>query len=59
MSNILSGFKVVGQYHSPALILEGGRSIRLGKEGYTHIFPYLKDSEFVVIQDAGHWVHAD
>lgn len=59
INNILNGLQVKGQYHGPTLILEGEKSVKLGKEGYQHIFPALKDEEFVVIKDAAHWVHAD
>lgn len=41
------------------MILEGEKSIRIGKEPYQKIFPNLKDEEFVVVKDAGHWIHAD
>jgi len=59
IDNILGGFKSTGEYKGPALILEGERSVRIGKDGYTHIFPNLKSEDFVVIKDAAHWVHAD
>lgn len=59
IDNILGGFKPTGEFKGPTLILEGERSVRIGKDGYTHIFPNLKSEEFVVIKDAAHWVHAD
>lgn len=59
IDNILGGFKPTGEYKGPALILEGEWSVRIGKDGYTHIFPNLKLEEFVVIKDAAHWIHAD
>ena len=57
--DIIDPIDTYNVYEGPALFIRGGKSNYILDEDKIHIkklFPY---AEFLTIEDAGHWVHAD
>ena len=47
------------QYEKPALFIKGGKSDFVTQDDYKIIYRYFPNADIDIIQNAGHWVHAD
>lgn len=52
-------FSIDHPYTGPLLLLNGEKSYKFEREVYLKQFPELKEEEVVMVEGAGHWVHAD
>lgn len=58
MPEILTSLPEIENF-SPTLFLRGEKSNYITEEDYSELSNYFPDSEFVMIPNAGHWVHAE
>ncbi len=55
----IMGFKIEKPYTGNLMLLLGEKSYKFDRKAYEEQFPELKDEDIVVVEGAGHWVHAD
>ena len=55
----IMGFQVRKKYTGNLLLLLGEKSYHFDRTVYEHAFPELRDESIVMVEGAGHWVHAD
>lgn len=53
------GWKHVGQYRGPTIVLVGDKSRKFELSEFQASLPNLQQSDIVEIKNSGHWVHAD
>lgn len=57
--NVLAGVVFEGEMDLPLLVIAGGKSDYIGKENRLAYEAHFSNLEFEIIEEAGHWVHAE
>ncbi|CDW72916.1 UNKNOWN [Stylonychia lemnae] len=59
----LYGYEAYGQFRGPCLMINGRQSFQYEIENdvkfYQHVFPEIKQQDIIILENAGHWVHAE